>query len=74
MGDYGPGLQALPPPIVILMYHEFGGCQSDQKGSAENKVFLINCLLGWAIPKVQIGALVNDDDDEEEEEEDAESF
>jgi hypothetical protein len=26
-------------------------------------------LLGWAIPKVQIGALVNDDDDEEEEEE-----
>jgi hypothetical protein len=32
-------------------------------------------LLGWAIPKVQIGALVNDDDDEEEEEEeDAASF
>jgi hypothetical protein len=29
-------------------------------------------LLGWAIPKVQIGALVNDE--EEEEEEDAESF
>ncbi len=51
------------------------GCQSDQKESAKNKVFLINCLLGWAIPKVQIGALVNDDDDEEEEEEeDAASF
>jgi len=31
-------------------------------------------LLGWAIPKVQIGALVNDDDEEEEEEEDAASF
>jgi hypothetical protein len=32
-------------------------------------------LLGWAFPKVQIGALVNDDDEEEEEEEeDAASF
>jgi hypothetical protein len=29
-------------------------------------------LLGWAIPKVQIGALVNEE--EEEEEDDAASF
>jgi hypothetical protein len=27
-------------------------------------------LLGWAIPKVQIGALVNQEEEEEEEEED----
>jgi hypothetical protein len=27
-------------------------------------------LLGWAIPKVQIGALVNEEEEEEEEEDD----
>jgi hypothetical protein len=44
-----------------------------EKKVKENKVFLINCLLGWAIPKVQIGALVNQEE-EEEEEDDAASF